>query len=348
MFQVFWRTLLAGVIAAGVVLAAGVASAATPEGPRLAFVRLSAKPTGLELITSDSTGLGRQKIGGGTRRIRPLPFLLDAPSCSPDGTEIALSAWPRKIAIVGSPETKIYVVAADGTGLRQVPGTTGGLGPVFAPDGHTIAFARNRERTRRTPDGGERTVYSSATTWLADLNGAAPRRLTPWRNRLSEIPTSFSPDGSTLVLARDRGRPFAELISIRLDGSGSVLLARDATDGVYSPDGSKIAFSRVREFTSTRRMRHGSVTTRGTVGDLFVMNADGSEPKRLTDPPFGFQIWPSWDPSGQRLSYARLHVRSPTGIFGFGDAVVEINADGTCRRTVLSSYRLAFYGPSWQ
>ncbi len=334
--------MLLGVVAAS-------AQATAPEGPRLAFVRFAIRPFALEVVTSDAAGLQRQTIAGGSSRARPLPLPTDAPSWSPDGSLIAFSAWPGRIpAKESQKKAKIYVIGADGTGLREVPGTGGGIDPVFAPDGHTIAFSRSRERKRATRHGGERTVYASETTWLADLSGAAPRRLTPWRNRLRESPTSFSSDGAVLALARSGGRRFPELVALRLDGSGSTVLARDATDGVYSPDGAEIAFLRVHAGSRSHRS-HGS---RGTAAveattDLYAMRSDGSESRQLTDSPGKLEVWPSWDPSGRRLVVAQIR-GGLLGALGFGDSIVEMNADGTCPETVLASHNLAFYGPTWQ
>ena len=135
---------------------------------------------------------------------------------------------------------------------------------------------------------------------------------------------------------------------MRLDGSGSVVLARDATDGVYSPDGTEIAFLRVHERSRAHRSHGGRATASvEATTDLFAMKADGSDPQQLTATPGKLELWPSWDPSGRRHAIAP-HQRGLLGRLGFGDSIVEMNADGTCPGTVLASRNLAFYGPTWQ
>lgn len=306
------------------------AQAAAPEGPRLAFVRLTEKPPSLELVTSDASGLGEQVLAGGSlRRARPLPFPLDAPSWSSDGSEIAFSGWAPGTPRLRPSGLRIFIAAADGSAVREIPGTQGGFAPVFAPDGQSIAFARRR-RYRNA-----HTIFASTATWLVDLGSGRLRRLTPFRNGLDTFPTSFSPDGTVLAVGRRRGRSDPEAVAMRVDGSGATVLAHHATDAVYSPDGSQIAFVHV--------------SGRGNATDLFAANPDGSAPRQLTDTPGKIEIWPSWDPSGRRLAYAQLRGgRSERAILGLGDSIVEINADGTCRTPILASHLLAFYGPTWQ
>jgi nitrogen fixation protein FixH len=79
------------------------------------------------------------------------------------------------------------------------------------------------------------------------------------------------------------------------------------------------------------------------------MPAAGGKPVTLVSVKGGL-AWPSWDPSGRRIAFTRL------GGGGFGglslphqgNAVMEINADGTCLTRLLSIGRGSFSGSSWQ
>lgn len=339
------------VTAGGVI---GTAFAApVPAGPRLAVVKWTLEPFALQVLTLSPSGSETQQIAIGSRQGHPVPMPLDAPSWSPDGNLIAFEGVMGKLL---GPQAKaeIFVSAADGTGIRPVPGTHGGRDPIFSPDGHTIAFSRERRspptKTARTATARASAVYRSTSVWAVDLATGISRQLTPWRNGLSSIPTSFSSDGLVLALARQRGeRADPEVVGLHMDGSGVTVLARHATDGVYSPDGSKLALIRVHHRPLGHPARGGTATTSfETTTDLFVMKTDGSESRRLTDTAKDFEVWPAWDPSGERLAYARFHSGSELAFLGFGNAIIEINADGTCPEKVLSGRLAAFYGPAWQ
>lgn len=340
------RRVLGGLGGVFLVLAVSAPSvgAVTPEGPRLAFVRWSLKPSSLQLVTSDGSGLQVQPIAGGSKRARPLPLPFEAPSWSSDGNEIAFSGLVGSLQNSSSQQARVFVAAADGSNLVEVPGTRGGLVPVMAPDGRTIAFARERRRHRHNRHGGETLTFESTSIWLADLSTGSSRQLTPWSNGLNYSPSSFSPDGSTLAASRIAGIGKGAAVALHLSDGQITLIADRATGPVYSPDGSRIAF--LRGHRRTIKRRNGSLTANFT--DLFVMSLDGTGLRQLTDTPGALEVWPSWDPSGERLAYTRLGTGSEGAFLGFGDSVIEVNADGTCATSVLSSPRLGFYGATWQ
>lgn len=344
------RIIVMGAIALLSLPIAATAAASLPPGPRLAFVRLRDRPAALELVSASPRGLEQQRLAGGGKRDRPLPYPLVAPDWSPDGNLIAFAGITGRPSDEAPPTAEVFVAASDGSGLRAVPGTVDGYGPIFSPDGNSIAFARIRQSkspstiTRKTKSPR----YRSVAVWMVDLDGGNLRQLTRWRSGLESFPSSFAPDGSVLALSRrDRRRSGSEAVALHLDGGGSTLLARNAVEPTYSLDGSKIAL--VRDYV--RRAVGGSHRkTAGpqTTTDLFVIDANGSGLIRLTRTPAKIEASPSWDPSGQRLAYTQLDGNAEFADFGFGDALMEINADGTCRTRILSNRRSSLFGSAWQ
>jgi Tol biopolymer transport system component len=321
-----------------------LAQAEIPSGPRLTFMESS--DSGFKLISSDPSGGDRRVIVEGKSKSQLLPFPFSAPTWSGDGTRVAFSgiAYSEKEALLD-----VYDAAADGAEPIKVPGTGNALDPVLSPDGRTLAFARQRERGRRRPHRRRVPVFRSVSIWLLDVESGAVRQLTPWRNGLSAFPSSFSPDGSMLAITRDQrkkgGRTLVSAVALRLDGSGSTVLAENAGEPVYSPDGTRLAM-----ITLGKPRTVGSRGERTTFSptELAVAAADGSDLTKLTHTR-NLELLPSWDPSGQRLVYT-LFPGGPgeADFFGIGDSIMEINADGTCGAKVLSIPNAALYGATWQ
>ena len=314
---------------------AGSASAEVPVGPRLSYVR--GDDSKIELVTTDAAGGGRQVLAGGGRNAAPFPYLFSAPSWSGDGTHVAfigLGKFERE------PTTYVYLVGADGSGLIKVPGTREALNPVLSPDGSTVAFARQR-RAKRGPRGR----VQGASVWLTPVAGGELHQLIPWRDGVFPWPSSFSPDGSTLALTID-GRKGSLAVALSLVGASQRVIAREAMDPVYSPDGSRVALlttGRVRTLESG----HGKTTFTPT--ELAVADADGSALKRLTRTPFGIELYQSCDTSGARLAYTQVRVGGgEADFFGIGKPLMQINADGTCRRPILSMRGTILFGATWQ
>lgn len=340
------RRLTGVVLAACALLAlfAVAAAAEAPVGPRLTFLR--AGDSEFQLVNSDPAGQDQRVIvsGGGRSQLLPIPF--SPLSWSADGTRVAFAGLsrPRDQTLLD-----IYDAAADGSDVVKLPSTREGAYPVLSPDGHTLAFIRDREREARRPHRGEVTVFHSVSIWLLDIDSGALKQFTPWRNGLFEYPSSFTPDGSTLAITRNqhkgRERTRVSALVLRLDGSGSQVLAEDAGEPVYSPDGTRVALITTGK-PKTFKSRRGPTTITPT--ELAVANADGSGLKKLTHTR-ALELGPSWDPSGQRLAYTQLHAGgSEADFLGIGDSIMEINADGTCWTRVLSYSNTILYGATWQ
>jgi Tol biopolymer transport system component len=271
-----------------------------------------------------------------------MPF--GGPHWSADGSLLVFAGSSGKTR-------QIYVVDADGGGLRPIPGTTNGTEPVLSPDGHTVAFTRTRFRSHIDIEDPLHTrFYSSATTWIGDLDGGRPRRLTVWGNGLESSAGSFSPDGGVLALTvRDNRLEGPRVVLAPLDGRPSVELLQLAAEPSFSPDGSRVAFVGYGD----RDIVHAEENHDYAAGEIYTVGADGKGLKRLTHSKGVLESAPSWDPSGQRLAFVKA--RGSTGfvadldrLFPFGNAIAEVNADGSCPTEILSLRRVALYGAAWQ
>ena len=318
-------------------VAAGTASAIVPESPRLAVVRLDAKPLRLELLSVDPSGALKMRLAGGSPRSAPWPDFFSPLSWSPDGSQIAFSAFVVRKRRKEEVRSRIFTVNADGSDLHALPLTKGAYGPVFSPDGHSLAFTRFRRRPYVVVNGKvKHRGFQGASIWILDLETGTARQLTPWRYGLEYLSSSFSPDGSTLLATRldNRRTDKFEPVAISLATGGATRLLVDGLLPVYSPDGSRVVL--VRETTNEG-------------ADLYIVGADGASIRRLTRTPDRDEFFASWDPSGERLVYMRFSSRdSESASEGIGDALMQINADGTCNTKLLSERGVGFYVPAWQ
>jgi Tol biopolymer transport system component len=118
--------------------------------------------------------------------------------------------------------------------------------------------------------------------------------------RLTSDPASdrypnWSPDSSAIAFRSNRTPSISfDIWKIRADGSGAVRITADSalwgasleTDPAWSPDGRKIAF----------------VSDRDGNREIYVGNADGSSPHRLTDNP-AIDQFPAWSPDSSKLAF---------------------------------------------
>jgi Tol biopolymer transport system component len=336
--------------------------AAVPDGPRLAIIRNFPYPKSLtEIATVNPVGGALQTVVRDEDLVRNEgPFGINGshPAFSPDGGLIAFTGSVRR----GGGEVEspvVLVVGADGTGLRALRGTFSTFteaAPIFAPDGHTIAYATLKvvngplERLGKASSGDGASVLLGIRS--VDIEDGSQRMVTPWRPWGQEAvlyPSSYSPDGSTLAVTAwpFNGSTRARAVAVRLDGSGSTLLAKNAEEPVYSPDGSRIAFVRVHTHVKHLRRPPKRTIIRK---DLYVMRADGSGLTRLTRSPRLLEEWPSWDPSGERIAFNSY--RPGPGLLGLPSdtSVMQVNADGTCLTKILTSRsrRQSLEGAAWQ
>lgn len=335
-------------------LCAQPAWAAAPPGPRLATVELidtkgseRDEPTESPFVAVTTFGpsgeaqrhLLKQRFEEGG--FAPITFY--GPSWSGDGSSVAI------VGISGKRQG-IYLID-DGGSPHLVKGTRGGANPVIAPDGTTLVFSRSRTHLPKpTRHGVSGRYYSSTTTWEIGIDGGRARRLTSWRNGLSYTPSSFSPDGSLLALTKRDQHQGAPLIALmRTDGGGTSELEVPGEEPEFSADGKQLAFVGYLNPVRIEAEENRDYD----IGELYTMNLDGTQIRRLTRNKDEIETSPSWDSSGQRLAY--VAVKADTSfdpglglLFPTGNAIEQVNVDGSCREEVRSSRKVALYGVAWQ
>jgi Tol biopolymer transport system component len=334
------RLGIAALLAASATLGAATAPAAE-TGPRLAILEAGRGSATSDLATLDPSGRERRKLATVPQGAAES---WEQPTWSPDGGQLAFSARSGR-------SRRIFLVSAEGDRPRPVAGTEGGFLPVLSGDGRVLAFSRVTRRGRERYPWGVTWRLESTTVWVVDLQTGERRRLTALRDGLDHLASSFSPDGSSLLVTRSdverSGAP--ELVVLRFDGGTSRLLVGEGSFGTYSPDGSRIALFRYEEHR-LRVKRGGPPGPRRvrvrfeSESDLYVVDADGSHLRQLTDTPGKEELSASWDPSGERIAFARF----PRGRFAAPSSIVQINADGSCEAEIVSARGVTFYGPAWQ
>lgn len=220
---------------------------------------------------------------GRPRRLTSSPAADFSPTWAPDGRRLAFRSDRD-----GNDE--VYVMHADGSRQRNLTrNPASDYSPAWSPDGRRIAFAT----TRADPTGND--------LWLMDPDGAHPRPLVR-QDGIDEYPV-WSPDGSRLAFNCTLGRVLPsqvgdfEVCVVNADGSG----LRRITDapGIsaahgWSPDGRRIVFD------SSRDQDPDGVSS---CGDLYLMDADGSHPTRLTNGP-ARDCEPSFTPDGRHILFS--------------------------------------------
>ena len=297
------RAALAAAALILLILPVSAAAAPAPSGPRLAVVKETWGPHRVKLLTVDPRGHAPARLAGGQESGGPVEAFGPL-SWRPDGRVIAFNGL-----------LTIFLAAAGG-GTEEI-NAAGAEWPVFAPDGHTVAF------TRAEPQG--------ESIWTIDLNTWEQRQLTPWRRGLVYVATSFSPSGETLLATRVIGDRKAEPVAIDLATGKTRRLWSAGLHPIYSPDGSKVALLR-------------KVGPRD-LNDLFVLDLASRKLRRLTNTTPGYELFPSWDPSGERIAFLRYRGRH----FGMPNSVVQVNADGSCETVIFERRRrMSYGGPAWQ
>ena len=275
----------------------------SPDGQQIAFMRSTVGSTEIYVMDADG-GNQRSLIGGRVELTNNLTPKGGYASWSPDGARIVFTSRES-----GNPE--IHVIDVDGNNERNLTDNPAGdILPEWSPDGMRILFGSNRD--------GNFAIY------VMDADGGNQDNLT--RNAASDFFSSWSPDGSRILFYSDRDG--GGIYVMEADGSDQTRLTDHPTDASasWSPDGGRIAFVSERDLTTPVAFSELGQ------GEIYVMNADGSNITRLTDNPDA-DLWPSWSPDGQQILF--LSERDGGGIY-------VMDSDGMNQRRLTDGD-----GPAW-
>jgi TolB protein len=163
---------------------------------------------------------------GTTRQLTRMKHGASDPTWSPDGTRIAFAGTRRRSGDP-RPDTDIFVMNADGSGIRRFAGTPKDDGlPDWSPDGSLVAF-----QSGFNVGAGER-----SDIWLASVPDGTRTLLDlhfyPWGGD-----PEWSPDGRWIAYSRfapgtlNGEIPYVELLVVRPDGTQQHRI--DDSDGPY-------------------------------------------------------------------------------------------------------------------
>lgn len=250
------------------------------------------------------------------------------PVWSPDGKRLLFMSdrdHPWK-PLQGTPYFDLYMMNADGTAQRRVTNCdfVGG-DPAWSPDGK-IAFTCHRsgvtelgvldasgmlQKTLKIPES----LSISDLGWSPDGRRLAftatdrPGEVGSYRIYVTEV--TYSEEGVTRLLT-DKDDFFTRLLADKGD-----------SDPEWSPDGRRIVFMSKRDGNP----------------EIYVMNADGSEQRNLTNDRH-VDTRPHWSPDGQSIGFASS--RNGNG------QIYKMAADGSgLVNLTKSNDNDTFYGFSW-
>jgi Tol biopolymer transport system component len=238
------------------------------------------------------------------------------------------------------PCDQIYTMSVDGTDVQRVSTgegrTTCGF---YFPAGDRIVYASTHAHDPACPAPPD---YSRGYVWAldeydlytADADGSNLVRLTDSPGYDAE-PT-ISPDGSRIVFTSVRDGDL-EVYTMDPDGGNVTRLTNEpGYDGgaFFSPDGSKIVYRSWHPTDSAELADYRQLLANGLVRpsrmDIFVMDADGANKRRVTELP-GANFAPFFHPSGERIIFSS-NQHDPTSR-NFDLYLVDIDGTGLERIT---------------
>jgi Tol biopolymer transport system component len=213
-----------------------------------------------------------------------------------------------------SSEADIYLINVEGSRERRLTDSPGLEGfPAWSSDGERLAFSSAR-------DGGNSEIY------VMNADGSAQQRLT--HTPVAECFFAWSPDGERIAYTTYDSDYDEKIWVMNANGSNRKQLASGSLPN-WSPDGDSIAYTAYF----------------GERPYLAVMNADGSEQRRLGDVSLirrltgtaAAEEQPAWSPDGQKIAFASMD----------DGEIYAMKVDGSGRTRLTDTPGYDHWPPTW-
>ena len=315
----------------------------SPDGKSIAFLRTFSGDTYNEIVLIPALGghevvLNRTGLWGGSP---------STPSWSPDGKYLAFGDLAAT-----AEQSALFLLQRNDLKRTQLtfppPGTLGDTQPVFSPDGKEISFVRTLSigvhqiavltlaskevRIVSTEfsaeifglawdEAGRDIVYSSNKSgmyrlWRIPAKGGSSRLIDVGEDAQWPV---ISARAHRLAYGRAHSDKNIWRVQLGEQGSGekrAVLIAstRAEDQPQFSPDDSKIAFT----------------SDRSGAPEVWVCNADGSDPVQLTHMAASVTGTPTWSPDGRQIAFdSQLRGHADIYLVGLeGTAPRRVTDDG--------------------
>jgi serine/threonine protein kinase len=289
----------------------------SPDGRHIAFLRTGRGVTSAIYWVSP--------LGGGERKLLDFPAL-GKMSWSPDGKWLAV-ARARQASDSKDDYAGIYLIPVDGGEPRRVTSPNKPAydsNPDFSPDGRFLAFVGYAQE-------------NTADLYLMPLgegyrpNGAA-RNITREGSIINNI--AWARDGKSIILGRLHGDAVIRLYRVSIQGNSPPERVEMAGVGSSQPaiarSKNRLAFTKIMSDVDIWRLRIGSEpepfirsslndfnphyspdgrriafssNRNGDILEIWVCNADGSNPAQLTNRVGLAQGTPRWSPDGKWIAF---------------------------------------------
>lgn len=204
------------------------------------------------------------------------------PVWSPDGKRVAYTADPEG-------HYDIFVMNADGSQItRLTTAESQEKEPAWFPDGKSIAYSREIKKFLR----------KQLTIWRVDTRTKKTERIIPGYDRGHAIPW-LSPKGDLMTFTGKR-----------TIGWDAAMFDMEKKEVKFLDDGGKSC--RARFSKNGKKLAYVSSKADGK-GDIWVMDPDGTEKKRLTVTDETYDYFPAWSPEDNFIVFNSSHQHDHNG-----------------------------------